>query len=236
MNLPLVKGARFMKDEIRRSFRVFLTFPDETLLVAERQHWIILLPQLIVLSFLEGIFVIASIIIFSILLPFPTLIILSILTISAGFTFFIAKILVEWFFHIYIVTNRKILEFSYVPLSHFMVNDIILDQVRCTEIDVSADGILHDLLNIGDVTISFDRPTHQEEFHITQIHNPRNIGTFLACQLIHATPSHSNKSVAETWFKAKSDPKKYRMREDIISEGEFGSDQLRENRGGILYE
>lgn len=224
-----------MKDGIGRSLNTFLTFPDETLLMAKRQHWIVLLPPLLFLFLIGSFLAILSILLFSFLLSFHLHTVILLLILSSIFTFFITKTTVEWFFHIYVVTNRKILEFSYVPLSHFMVNDVILDQVRCTEIDVQADGIINDLLDIGTISICFDRPTHQEEFHITRIHQARETASFLACELIGPHTFGNKQKVTETWFRSKDNPKKYTYREEIIPEEAGENGHIKEKLGGILY-
>jgi hypothetical protein len=225
-----------MKDRIQLSHKTFLNFPDERLLVATRQHWIVLLPPILFISLGGSFLIVLSVIIFSILLSFHPGTILTVLLITSIISFLTAKIIVEWFFHLYIITNRKILEFSYIPLSHFMVNDVILDEVRCTEIDVQANGVLNDLLDIGEIIITFDRPTHQEEFSLNRIHKARETASFLTLQLIDLTSSRPKKNVSENWFKLKSNPHKYRRQEDIVRDDAFEPNNLKEKIGGVVYE
>lgn len=88
--------------------------------------------------------------------------------------------IIDWYYHIYIVTNKKILEVNYAPLFSHEINEVLLEQVRCTEIDIRAHGILSQLLDTGDVVLTFDRPTHQEELALTYIKNPKELGVLLS--------------------------------------------------------
>jgi len=90
-----------------------------------------------------------------------------------------AKIVTDWYFHFYVVTDKRIIEISHAPLFSHTMCDVLLSQVRCTEIDVKINGIIHQLLDIGDIIVSFDRPTHQEEFVFYDIKDPRKIGAIL---------------------------------------------------------
>jgi len=85
------------------------------------------------------------------------------------------KQMVEWFFHFYIVTNRKIIEVAYRPLYSKIIFEVLLDQVRCTEVDVSGSGFFNEMFNVGTVLITFDRPTNEKIFTIENIKRPRNI-------------------------------------------------------------
>jgi hypothetical protein len=89
------------------------------------------------------------------------------------------KSVIDWYFNIYIVTNKKITEICYKPLSSRQVSGILLNQVRCTEIDTKINGIINEFLDVGDIIITFDRPTHQEEFVLTDIEDPKRIETYL---------------------------------------------------------
>ncbi len=93
--------------------------------------------------------------------------------------------IIDWYFNVYVVTSRKIIEVSYSPLSSHTINQVLLDQVRCTEIDTKIEGILNDVLDIGNVVITFDRPTHQEEFAFEYVKNPREIEKYLQSTVCH---------------------------------------------------
>jgi hypothetical protein len=71
------------------------------------------------------------------------------------------------------------MELSYVPLSSHQTNSILLDQVKCTEIDTKIEGLFNDLLDIGHVVITFDRPTHKEAFILEHLHNPEKVESYL---------------------------------------------------------
>ena len=92
--------------------------------------------------------------------------------------------LVYWYFHIYVLTNKKILEVKYTPLFSHVVNDIFLDKVNCTEIDLSSNGFFNELIGMGNVSITFDRPTSQEVFLLQDIKDCDKIGKFLTQKLM----------------------------------------------------
>ena len=127
-------------------------------------------------------------------------IITGLLLISATISI-ITKLIIDWYFHIYILTNRKILEFRYTPLTSYIVNDIMLDRVYCTEVDFQTNGLLHDLIDMGDIMITFDRPTHQEEFVLRDIHACQEVGVFLTQQLMDG---NQNQPIHPIWFRGHS--------------------------------
>ena len=97
--------------------------------------------------------------------------------------------LIHWSFHLYIATTKQIIEVHYSPLLSEAVNSILLDQIRCTEIDVEMYGIIPELIGIGNVEITFDRPTHKEEFVIRGIRSPRAVANLLSAQIHRGMPS-----------------------------------------------
>lgn len=92
----------------------------------------------------------------------------------------LTKIIIEWYYHIYIITNRKILEVKCLPLFSDVVDNVFLDQVRTTEIDTRIATIVHELFDYGDVVLAFDRPSHEEVFTLRNIKNPKSVGIFLS--------------------------------------------------------
>lgn len=64
------------------------------------------------------------------------------------------------------------------------MNDILLDKVNCTEIDLRRTGFVNELIDMGDVAITFDRPTRQEEFVLKDIESSYRLGIFLTKQLL----------------------------------------------------
>lgn len=59
-----------------------------------------------------------------------------------------------------------------------------MDKVNCTEIDLSSKGFFHELIDMGDLTITFDRPTHEEEFTLRDVKNCDMLGKYLTQQLM----------------------------------------------------
>lgn len=186
--------------------------PGEILHYIERKHWFVLVIPLL-LSFL---FLIASTgLIFTLTLllqvesAIPALVIILFFLITLGLT---AKILIDWMFNFYIITSHKISETKINPLFGDSISEVLLKQVRCTEIDIVNFGIVNQLLNKGDVHITFDRPTHRDEFILSDISNPREIGAYLSDILIEPAPFTNN-----VWFRNKFADGGYRYAEEIGS-------------------
>lgn len=158
--------------------------PEEVVHIMKRKHWFVLVEPLLVL-FAIALFATAGTILTVFLLRFSTgtalFIFFLIILLTLSLT---AKIIVDWLFNFYIITSHKITETRINPLFGDSISEILLKQIRCTEVDIINHGIVNQLLDKGDVHITFDRPTHKEEFVLSDIANPRQIGTYLSDVLI----------------------------------------------------
>jgi hypothetical protein len=198
---------------IEDNFSSYLSLPNENVFIGKRQHWFTLVPLFFFLFFLTVIFVIGQYVLLFFFLQHITIFI-----ISASFTL-IASILIaihvyiKWFYHFYIVTNRKILEVQYIPFTSYMTYDVLLDQVKCTEVDVSTEGLVNHLFDIGTVSITFDRPTHQQEFKCINIKHYQQVGTFLSTHLIAPLNAHKTTPV---WFRSNDESKGLIFTEEIF--------------------
>jgi hypothetical protein len=182
------------------NWNVFLTLKDEQLLLVKRRHPFVFLIPIFIISCLTLFFIICSYIVFqgfflSSSLFFVTTLLLVSIAISVS-----TKTIIDWYFHMYILTNRKILELRYTPLTSYLVNDVMLDRVSCTEIDLRTNGILNELIDMGDVLITFDRPTHQEEFVLKDIKGSHSLATYLTQQLMDGNNTPST-NLQPIWFK-----------------------------------
>jgi len=111
-----------------------------------------------------------------------------------------SKLIVDWYFHTYIITSRKIIEVSYKPFFNAVINDVLLDQVRCTEVVVQTRGILDHLIDRGDIAICFDMPTHQDQFHFADIAQPHETGVMLG-ELLNTAKSSSSGYMQPIWYR-----------------------------------
>lgn len=179
----------------------FLTFTGEKLLLVRRKHVFVIFLPILFTSLVLFLFLFFNFFLFiqflsSITLFFSLSVLLVIIALS-----FITKIITDWYYHLYILTNRKILEVWYTPLASHAVNDVHLDKVNCTEIDLKVDGFVHELMDVGDVVITFDRPTHQEEFVLKDIHKPDKVEKFLTRSFM----DHETKdSLSPMWFRERN--------------------------------
>lgn len=160
-----------------------LSLPDEKIVIAKRQHPLI--PIMTSLGMLSiGLFTIIlvtlvlSITLQSFRLTFSSILVTLVLTLLA-----ITKTVIDWYYHLYIVTTRKILEIKCIPFFSDMIDDVFLDQVRTTEVDTIIPSFIHELLDIGSVTVAFDRPSHDEVYTLANIKDPRGTANFLADSL-----------------------------------------------------
>lgn len=189
--MTIMKGKEFFLSDRLSNTQIdkFKLFEDEELIFACREHWLPLVLRL-VRQFFVGVFL--ATIVASVLLVFLHSISLAIS--SFFLMFLIASVvsvrdLIHWSFHLYIATNKQIIEVHYSPLLSEAINSVLLDQIRCTEIDVEMYGLIPELIGIGNVEITFDRPTHKEEFIIKGIRAPRTIANLLSAQIHQGMPA-----------------------------------------------
>jgi membrane-associated HD superfamily phosphohydrolase len=155
---------------------------EEEILFTKRQHWFVLVPSLALLVFLSLFIISVTLGIFMYFSLIPTYpdVFFSILALTLLFTStLVVKTIMEWYFHVYTLTSHRIMEVCYSPLFSHWVNDVLLDEVRCTEIDITTHGFINQLFNKGDVVITFDRPTHEEEFKLSNVKDPQAIGQLI---------------------------------------------------------
>lgn len=190
--------------------------PQEKLLVAKRQHWFSLIPPLFIV-FCTAVFfslIPLSLIIFlnSVIFSF-----ISSLLIFLTITSLVLKILIDRHFHLYIVTNRKLLEIRYSPFGEDIRNEILLEQVKCTEVDMKKSGIIYQFLDIGDISITFDRPTHQHGFIIEHIDNCSKLSHFLSHILLNPDEIREPHPKPNTiWYRPDQESDKYQFTEEIF--------------------
>lgn len=169
---------------IKGDWTTFLGLKGEELYFVKRRHIFTLLYPTFIALFLTIVFVITSYFIFSIIIVSLPLFIVSLFLILSIAMSITTYTLIYWYFHLYVLTSRKLLEVWYTPLFSHVVNDVFLDKVNCTEIDVSSKGFLHELIDMGDVTITFDRPTHEEEFVIRDVKNCDELAKYLTQKIM----------------------------------------------------
>ncbi len=174
--MELTKTPAIMQEKKKEMFHL----PREQIKIFTRPHWLIPAQTIAIAIVLSIVFLSASFAGFIYIFSSPSLFIVVTLLILVITLALIVKILADWYFHFYLITSRKISEICYLPLSTHYVNEVLLDRVKCTEVDVRTDGIVKQLLNIGSVTVTFDRPTHQEAFVFWNVGNAKEIGFLLS--------------------------------------------------------
>lgn len=185
-----------------------LSLPNEKIILAKRKHPLI--PIAISTSILfTGLFTTGLLVyLLSITLQSAALTISFALILLTLTSFAISKAVIDWYFHIYIVTNRKILEIKCIPFFSDTIDDVFLDQVRTTEVDTAIPNFIHELLDIGSVTVAFDRPSHDEVYTLSNIKNPRETANLLADSLENLMRP------ASVWFNPKKSNDFIKFNED----------------------
>jgi hypothetical protein len=197
-----MKGLNINNNMITNgNWNVFLTLRDEKLLLVKRRHPFVVILPILFIACLTLFFIISAYVIFqnyfvSSSLFFVTTFLLISIAISLS-----TKTIVDWYFHMYILTNRKILELQYTPLTSYVVNDVMLDRVSCTEIDLHTHGLLNELIDMGDISLTFDRPTHEEEFTLRDVQNSHQLANYLTQHLIDDNNQHNFPTYQPIWFK-----------------------------------
>ena len=192
---------------------------EERILFRKRQHWFLLIVP-VFFSIIIAIAATLSLYYFFILKTSQIgLFISSVFVVILIATSAIAKIVVDWHCHFYILTTNRILEVCYKPLFSNYINNVILNQVKSTEIDIEKAGIINQLLDIGNVIITFDRPTHQEEFRLMNIEDPKEIGFLMSDVLDIEKPDMMD---APIWYKSKNEENRFRITEEIFPGHSFG--------------
>jgi hypothetical protein len=170
------------------NWNIFLTLKNEELLLVKRQHPFVVVMPVLLTSCLTVFFISTAFVLFKDFFVSPSLFfVTSLLLISTAISV-ITKVIVDWYFHMYILTNRKILELRYTPLTSFVINDVMLDRVNCTEIDLLSSGFLNEVIDMGDILITFDRPTRHEDFILKDIQGSHELATYLTQQLLDGIP------------------------------------------------
>lgn len=157
----------------------FLTSKDEKILMWQRTHWIFPLWNCLETLGMGFLFIISSLVFLGRITESQKFFIVYEYFIFCLLLFLISKIVVDWYLHFYLVTNNKILEIRYSPFFSYKTNCVLLNQVHVTEIDNNKFGIIKELFDFGDITVTFDRPTHEDEFTFKNIAYPVQLATTL---------------------------------------------------------
>lgn len=176
---------RLSEDQVGK----FKLFADEELIFACREHWLPMILRIVKFSLIGLILAVMTSFFFVIVVQSTNLAISSfiLMVLIAGLV--VMREFIHWSFHIYIATTKQIIEIHYNPLLSHSVNSVLLDQIRCTEIDVAMYGIIPELIGIGNVELTFDRPTHKEQFVIRGIRSPRAVASLLSAQIHQTLPN-----------------------------------------------
>lgn len=189
----------------------FKLFDDEELIFACREHWLPLSLKLLRVFVLGLFLAIGLAAVFVVVIHSIALAIASFFLVVAICGLIAARLMVHWSFHFYVATTKQIIEVHYSPLLSQAVNSVLLDQIRCTEIDVAMFGIIPELIGIGDVEITFDRPTHKEIFVIKSIRSPRIIANSLSAQIHQGVIAKSVKEFQQPLWTKELKNNKYRF-------------------------
>lgn len=153
---------------------------NDKILIFTRSHKLYLWERVFLMAVYASI---ASVLAFGVFiyLYFSPLVFLLIQSIIFTFTLTLCvREYLGWYFHFYLVTTRKIVEVCNVPFGKYFINEILLDRVKCTEVDIMSQGLINQILRVGDVIVTFDRPTHhRDSFIFNKVSNANSIREIL---------------------------------------------------------
>lgn len=157
----------------------FLTEDEEKVVLTKRAHWAILLARIVGVSVVSILLVFFAFFFFAILtLPvklfLSSLILISILELSL-----VSKLIVDWYCHFYVLTNKKLLDVSYSPLFSESAYEVSLKEVDCSRITVKKNQILSNFFNIGSISLAFQGANFTQNFKLASIENPESTSLFL---------------------------------------------------------
>jgi hypothetical protein len=201
-----MKGEISMQNGMitRGNWNIFLTLKGEELLLVKRRHPFVLLTPIVIICCLTLFFISSAFVLFQDIFQSTSLFFVTTLLLISIALSLCTKTIVDWYFHMYILTNRKILELRYTPLTSYIVNDVMLDRVNCTEVDLMSAGFFNELIDMGDICITFDRPTRREEFVLKDIQGSHELATYLTQQLLDGGLSQSAQVLQQQntiWFR-----------------------------------
>lgn len=159
-----------------------LTLPKEFILLAKREHIFVPSLKLVFIALLAIVLVTAGTFIH--IVPgvifdsLPIFLAFTLITLAV-FANLALKVVFDWYYHIYIATNRKLIEIRSKPFFSDKIYNVFLDQVRTTEVDTSIPTFVHEFLDMGNVIIGFDRPSHEEAFTLTNVKEPEETASFM---------------------------------------------------------
>jgi len=202
-----------------KGLKKFKSFEGEEIIIAKRKHPLLLYTPILTAGLIMLFFLGLEFYLFVSLFKYLNLFILSSLITLQIFGYIIIKVFIDWYFHIYVVTSRRILEFLYFPFFSDDINEVLLDQVRCTEIDVKINGVINEILDMGSVVVTFDRPIRQEECVLCSIKNPREVGSYLT----NILNSRNSNNLVPIWNKSRIKPENFKFIEEIFPHGSLGN-------------
>ncbi len=157
----------------------FITLADEKLILAKRKHWFVTFCPILNTLFIAIILIATLYLSLHVYLSsLPLFISISLLVISVA-TSRIVKVIIGWYCHMYIITNRRIMEVRHVPFSSYHVNDLLLDQMRVAEIDIDVGTIFNEIVGKGDVIVQLDQLAREHAFRLSDVAEPRRTAMYL---------------------------------------------------------
>ena len=104
---------------------------------------------------------------------------------TAGFAF---QCFINWFFNVYVITTKKILDFDFRGLIYKNISETTLDNVE--DVTSNVKGTLGVVFNIGNVLIQ--TAGEAQEFEFSQVSDPAKIRDIIADLVVKARHGHHN--------------------------------------------
>ncbi|HSX40546.1 MAG TPA: hypothetical protein VLF68_02940 [Candidatus Saccharimonadales bacterium] len=150
-------------------FGALQLFPNETIRIVQRQHWVVLIvPFLVLVLILASVsFLISLVLQNAHILPLSQLHEMSTYTIVTLLCIVLVAgvfIFMRWYFQFYIITNKRLLHIHFFRIGGYYMEEVFLEKLLECEVDSKASNFIYDLLGIEDVYIHFGNIEHNEPF------------------------------------------------------------------------
>lgn len=174
------QNNRLVKYYGEQDLKNFLTNAEEKVVLTKRSHWVTLLAKILAITIVSFILLFFSFFLFAILTLPVKLFVSSVILISILELTLISKLIVDWYCHFYILTNKKLLDVSYSPLFSETAYEVPINQAACSRIVVKKNQILSSFFPIGSINLIFQGKDYTQEFKFSKIGNPEETSLFLS--------------------------------------------------------
>lgn len=171
-----------------KNFKGLKLFPEEEILNIQRQHWILILPTLVIISLaiLAVIAILISLFTYQYIQQIQQIVFVILLA-FVFITFLLALVIylcLQWYYQIYIITTKRLVHIHFFRIAGFHLDEVLHEQTRPIEIDRNPENFIFNILEIEDVYVYFKRLERPDPFIFKTPHNSNVIVDILENHLL----------------------------------------------------